>query len=113
VTGAQSDEIEKLTDAKIAEMFLSAIDGLFPGAKAAWTGKFARTHWRGNPLTRGCCSYATPGSSNARLIIQEPLNHKLWFAGEAVSVSAHSTMVGAYFAGQRATDGALGSLGML
>ena len=40
-----------------------------------------------------------------------PIDQKLWFAGEALSLSAHSQLHGAWLSGQSAAYGTLSSLG--
>src|SRR5262249_16378451 len=44
------------------------------------------TQWTWNPWVRGSFSSAAPGHQPARRALGEPLNDRLWFAGEATNV---------------------------
>jgi len=81
------------------------------GAKANWTNKIGTTNWRTNPYTQGATSYAKTGHTVARTRLGGPIDQKLWFAGEALSLSAHSQLHGAWLSGQSAAYGTLSSLG--
>lgn len=105
------DGYEKMTDDEAATFFLNTLETYFPGAKAAWTGKIGTTKWRTNPYTRGATSYATARHTTARVRLATPVDKKIWFAGEALSIAAHSQLHGAWQSGQAAAYGALGSLG--
>jgi monoamine oxidase len=106
-----ADQMETKSDAEAATFFLNILEKYFPGAKAQWTKKMLTTKWRSNIYTRGACSFATVGNAGARTILGQPVQKKLWFAGEATSVSAHSQAHGAWVSGQTAAYGALSSLG--
>jgi monoamine oxidase len=106
------DGYESMSDAQAATFFLNILETYFPGAKAAWTGKIATTKWRTNPYTRGATSYATTKHTAARTYLATPIEQKIWFAGEALSLAAHSQLHGAWQSGQSAGYGTLASLGV-
>ena len=66
----------------------------------------------------GSYSAAKVGKVAARATLAEPLDDRLYFAGEAISTTSHSSLHGAYLTGQSAATGiadqlsapALGSL---
>jgi len=106
------DLYEKMSDSQAATFFLNILETYFPGAKAAWTGKIGTTKWRTNPYTKGATSYATAKHTAARIHLGVPVAQKIWFAGEALSLSAHSQLHGAWLSGQSAAYGVLSGLGV-
>jgi monoamine oxidase len=62
-------------------------------------------NWPAEPFTRGGYSVAKPGHYNARTILGQPIQNKLFWAGEATAVGARqATVHGAYLSGLRAAD---------
>ena len=57
------------------------------------------TAWRGDPWVRGAYSAASPGQAAQRPRLAEPLDGRLFFAGEATSSEAYSTAHGAHLTG--------------
>jgi monoamine oxidase len=64
-----------------------------------------------DPLTMGSYSAAKVGKVGARATLARPLQNRLYFAGEANSTNAHSSLHGAYLTGQRAATGIFEHLG--
>ena len=54
------------------------------------------TAWRGDPWVRGAYSAALPGQTPQRVRLAEPLDGRLFFAGEATSIESYSTAHGAH-----------------
>jgi monoamine oxidase len=82
------------------------------GADAA--AAIDRTHiiaWGSDPLTRGSYSAARVGKVAARATLAEPLDDRLYFAGEAISTTSHSSLHGAYLTGQSAATSIFEHLG--
>ena len=73
----------------------------------------AATAWAADPFARGSYSHALPGRSGARGILAQPVENRLFFAGEACSTDAFSTAHGAYATGLRAAEEALRARGLL
>jgi len=75
---------------------------------------FARsicTAWSSEPWTYGSYSCALPGQAHQRAVLAQPIDSKLFFAGEATTVGDHACCHGAFNSGQRAAaeiDAALG-----
>jgi monoamine oxidase len=69
------------------------------------------TRWSKEPWVLGAFSAAAPGAQWARRTLSEPLDERLWFAGEAVHETSWGTVAGAWEAGERAADAALKRLG--
>lgn len=73
------------------------------GAEAA--GAIERTiihPWGNDPLTLGSYSAAKVGKVSARATLAQPIDNRLFFAGEAISTNAHSSLHGAFLTGQGA-----------
>ncbi len=63
------------------------------------------TPWATNPLTHGSYSAAKPGKFASRAVLRQPVQNKLYFAGEAVAPGGmFATCEGAYNAGQAAVE---------
>jgi monoamine oxidase len=70
----------------------------------------ASSAWRADPFSRGSYSYALPGHADDRARLAEPVDDRLFFAGEACSPNFFSTAHGAFETGLKAADAALASL---
>jgi monoamine oxidase len=70
----------------------------------------AATAWQQDPWSRGSYSYALPGHADDRALLAAPVNDRLFFAGEATSLTDFSTAHGAYMSGLAAAEAALASL---
>jgi len=57
-----------------------------------------------DPWVRGAFSSAAPGNQPARGVLQESINDRIWFAGEALNEALWGTVGGAWESGQRAAD---------
>lgn len=66
--------------------------------------------WGTDPLTMGSYSAAKVGKVSARATLAQPIDNRLFFAGEAVPENAHSSLHGAYLTGQAAAQGIFDSL---
>ncbi|HMB77528.1 MAG TPA: NAD(P)/FAD-dependent oxidoreductase [Kiloniellaceae bacterium] len=69
--------------------------------------------WRGDAWVRGAYSAARPGAAGQRARLAEALDDRLFFAGEATSLSFYATAHGAYLSGYRAADEAHSAVGRL
>lgn len=67
----------------------------------------AETSWGKEPFSRGSYSYAVPGHADARQKLAEPVEGRIFFAGEACSREYFSTAHGAYLTGIAAAESAL------
>jgi monoamine oxidase len=71
------------------------------------------TGWHNDPSALGSISAATVGGQPSRRILMEPLNGRLWFAGEAAHETLWGTVGGAWESGERAATEALRRLGVM
>lgn len=71
----------------------------------------AWSSWATSPYARGSYSYAVPGGSPSRAVLAEAVGGRLFFAGEACSISRFSTAHGAFETGVKAAKDAAQALG--
>ena len=60
--------------------------------------------WAGDPFALGSYSHALPGHADARTVLAQPVDDRLFFAGEATSRHFFSTAHGAFEEGMRAAE---------
>jgi polyamine oxidase len=61
------------------------------------------TQWTTNPHFLGTYSHLRPGGTpEDRDVLQQPVHHSVWFAGEATSTDYPGTLHGAWFSGEQA-----------
>ncbi|MBY0688161.1 flavin monoamine oxidase family protein [Microbacterium marinilacus] len=76
-----------------------------PTASAIVPAAFARSAWAEDPFARGAVSFTPPTASPAdREALAQPVDGRLFFAGEATDTEAPGTMRGAYDSGRRVAD---------
>jgi monoamine oxidase len=63
--------------------------------------------WGKDPFARGSYSFALPGAADKRGVLAATVDHRLYFAGEACSLSDFSTAHGAYRTGIAAAEAIL------
>jgi monoamine oxidase len=70
----------------------------------------AQSRWANDPHALGAFSHALPGGAGARAALAQPVDERLFFAGEATSADGFSTAHGGYLEGIRAAEEAIGAL---
>jgi monoamine oxidase len=70
------------------------------------------TAWGSDPWTKGSYSAALPGNGRRRAALGQPIDDRLFFAGEATSTHAHATAHGAYISAVQAIEQVAESLGL-
>ena len=97
-------ELEKGGLAAFFDFAVSELTGVF-GSDFARRLKPIRVHcWRGDPFALGAYSYASPGNADGRAALAEPVDGRLFFAGEACSRHDFSTAHGGYLTGVAAAE---------
>ena len=107
--GDGAEELE--TDADATAF---AIDELVALLGSDWRARLhpaIATRWRHEPHIGGSYSHARVGHRTARAILAEPVDDRLFFAGEACSPHDFSTAHGAYQTGVAAAEAVIASLG--
>ncbi len=105
--GDCADALEREGEGAFADFALEELVGLF-GADIRSRLTPLPTHlWRADPFARGSYSFALPGRAGDRAILAEPVDGRLFFAGEACSEHDYSTAHGAYRTGIAAAEAIL------
>jgi monoamine oxidase len=82
---------------RLAELFGSRIRTALAPARAT-------VDWDRDPFVRGYVSAALPGRADARIDLAQPVDGRLFFAGEATSISFMGDVHGAWLSGIDAAD---------
>lgn len=104
VAGSFADALEKEGKGAATDFCLEGLRAIYGADALKFVRRTDETAWRGNTHTFGSYSYAKPGGAGARAILAEPLADRIFFAGEATSRDAFSTVHGAYLSGKRAAS---------
>lgn len=86
---------------------LDWLDNLYGSDLKRAAGRSHATNWNGEPWVLGAMSAAAPGGQFARRTLMDPMNNRVWFAGEAVHERLWGTVGGAWESGDRAAAAAL------
>jgi monoamine oxidase len=86
---------------------LDWLDALYGSNLKRAAGRSHATNWNAEPWVLGAMSAAAPGGHIARRVLMEPMNNRVWFAGEAVHERLWATVGGAWESGDRAAQAAL------
>ena len=88
-------------DAAVFDFAVSELTGVL-GNDFARRVKPIRMHrWGSDPFALGSYSFASPGCADGRATLAEPVDGRLFFAGEACSRHDFSTAHGGYLTGRR------------
>ncbi|HEX5454229.1 MAG TPA: FAD-dependent oxidoreductase [Stellaceae bacterium] len=96
--------------AAMAAFAADELAGLFGSGIRRRLRPLAASAWRADPFARGSYSYALPGHADDRARLAQPVEGRLFFAGEATSPHFFSTAHGAFQTGTAAAEAALASL---
>jgi len=102
--GRLARELEGQGDEAFFRFAVSELTQLF-GNDFARRLKPIRIHlWGVDPFARGSYSFALPDRADGRAVLAEPVDNRLFFAGEACSAHDFSTAHGAWHTGVAAAD---------
>lgn len=96
--------IEDLSDEIIIERVISILKTLFSDTYQPPLQTYV-SRWSANPFFRG--AYSCSADSNNKYYVEtlaEPINNKVYFAGEATSLEGQAYVHGAYFSGIREAE---------
>lgn len=99
VAGRFADELELEGESAATEFCIQGLRDTFGGDIVKYVRPTIETRWRSVPHALGSYSYALPGGAGARRILAEPIDDRLFFAGEATSALSYATVHGAYQSG--------------
>jgi monoamine oxidase len=103
VLGTLAKQLENNGEEAMLDYALKKMADMF-GTSVNRDNLVAKSHhsWLKDEWSLGCVSYAPPGAVPLRQTLARPINNQLFFAGEAVSLYAHSSVHGAYETGTAA-----------
>ncbi len=102
--GGLAAELEGNGDGAFFDFAVSELVGLF-GSDFGRRLKPIQVHcWAHDPFALGSYSFALPGFADCRQTLAEPIDNRLFFAGEACSPHDFSTAHGGYLTGVAAAD---------
>ena len=105
--GDLAEELELAGEAAMIEFVIGELASMFGASIRTHLGKAIGTRWFADPWSRGAYSAARPGQAGARGVLAEPIDGRLFFAGEACSIDAFGTCHGAYRTGVSAAMAAV------
>jgi monoamine oxidase len=108
--GALAAGLEAAGGGAFFDFAAGELAGLFGADFVSRVRPIAGHGWRSDPFARGSYSYALPGKADCRERLAEPVDGRLFFAGEACSKRDFSTAHGAYRTGIAAADQAIAAL---
>lgn len=108
--GAHAERLEREGAPALAAFAIEELTALVGSDLRRRLRPLSVTRWRADPLIRGAYSHARPGHAAARAALAAPVEDRLFFAGEACSVSDYSTAHGAHDTGVAAAQAALAAL---
>ena len=108
--GRFAAQLERDGIAAMAAFAIDELAGLFGSEIRTRLSPLAASAWQSDPYALGSYSYALPGHADDRARLAEPVDGRLFFAGEACSPNFFSTAHGAYETGLRAADALIAGL---
>jgi polyamine oxidase len=102
--GSAAREREALSDRDTVADALAALSAAFETELPDPAGALI-TRWAGDPFARGSYSYPAVGSTpEDRTILAEPIDDRVYFAGEATNAEYFGTVHGAFLSGTGAAE---------
>jgi monoamine oxidase len=102
--GSCAAELEAAGEDAFFDFAVAELVGVF-GGDFARRLKPVRVHrWGADPFALGSYSFALPGHADRRAVLAEPVDDRLFFAGEACSRHDFSTAHGGYLTGVAAAE---------
>lgn len=96
--------IEQLTDQEIIDSAMGVLRRMY-GQNIPEPVRYQVSRWHSDPYSYGSYSFMAVGAAeNAREALAQPIDGRLFFAGEATSTTSPATVRGAYESGIRAAQ---------
>jgi monoamine oxidase len=97
-------ELEKSGESAFFDFAVFELTGVFGGDFARRIKPIRVHRWGSDPFALGSYSFALPGCADGRATLAEPVDDRLFFAGEACSLHDFSTAHGGYLTGVAAAE---------
>jgi monoamine oxidase len=111
VAGGFGRDLSAKGEKEMVAFALEWMTNLFGADLKAVVGRRHATRWNAEPYVQGAFSVASPGGQPSRRVLMEPLNNRIFFAGEAAHETLWGTVGGAWTSGERAADAVVRVLG--
>jgi len=105
--GRFARELEEAGDGALAQQAIDEIAAMLGSDFRRRLKPLAESRWAHDRFARGSYSHALPGHAGMRAVLAEPIDGRLFFAGEATSPNFFSTAHGARDSGERAAREAM------
>lgn len=102
IGGRRARAMEKAGERAAADAVLTALKSAMGDGIGRRLVKSAMTSWASDPLTLGAYAMARPGAAASRRRLGQPLDDRLFFAGESTHPTMPATLHGAYLSGMEA-----------
>ena len=99
VAGRFADQLEREGSNAATAFCLEALRNIFGNDVTKHVRGTNETRWRDTPGAVGAYSFARTKGAGSRSVLAEPIDDRLFFAGEATSATAYATVHGAYQTG--------------
>ena len=102
--GRIAEWMEKSGETATVEYVLGRLRHMLGNQQKMTVSRQIVSAWDGDDWTLGSYSYALPGAQHQRQQLAEPLDERIFFAGEATSERFYATVHGAYFSAMKAVS---------
>ena len=102
--GRLASALEAVGEGAFFDFAVAELTNLLGTAFARRISPIQIHRWGADPFSRGSYSFALPGRADCRQALAEPVDDRLFFAGEACSRGDFSTAHGAFLTGVAAAD---------
>ena len=110
--GKAGRELEQAGEAAMVAFVADQLAAQYGGDIRKAIGRGFASRWGTEPTILGAVSVAAPGAQPMRRVLAQPVENRLFIAGEASHETAWGTLHGAWLSGERAADQALRSVGV-
>jgi len=111
VGGSFGRDLSAKGDKEMIAFALDWLTNLFGADIKSIVQRRHATRWNDEPYVLGAFSVASPGGQPSRKVLMEPLNNRIFLAGEAAHETLWGTVGGAWESGERAADAVIRLLG--
>jgi monoamine oxidase len=112
VSGDLCRDLEQQGEDALMSAVIAQFEAVYGPDAAATIADPDAANWGTHPYVGGAWAYPEPGALTARSDVAEPVDDRLWFAGEATSQAAAGTVHGAYQSGLDGAELIAESLGL-
>ncbi|WAC28047.1 flavin monoamine oxidase family protein [Ancylobacter sp. SL191] len=109
--GTPARQIAEKGEAAALTLARDFLTRAFGGGAGATISEVVASRWTGDPLIRGAIASAMPGQGSLRRLFTEPVQNRIFLAGEYAALEDWGTLAGAWASGEIAAAKALRVLG--